>query len=101
MDFVLRAITPTYMPRRYNTRFFLADGALAHGTIGGDGELEDLAWWPLGAIDDLPLVDVTQAVLREALARWESKDRTGEITCKLLIYKYNNIVLRPLRVTRR
>lgn len=100
MDFVLRAITPTNMPRRYNTRFFLADGALAHGSIGGDGELEDLAWWPLSAIDDLPLVDVTQAVLREALARWGSHDNTGEKVSKLLIYKYNNIVIRPLLMPR-
>ena len=30
LDFVCRAITPTYSKRRYNTRFFLADGA-GHG----------------------------------------------------------------------
>jgi len=42
LDFVLRAITPRDSPRRYNTRFFLADGSHAAGELKGDGELLDL-----------------------------------------------------------
>lgn len=69
VDFVCRAITPTYSRRRYNTRFLMADGAFAQGRLSGDGELEDLAWRPVTALDDLPIVDVTAFVLAEAIAR--------------------------------
>jgi 8-oxo-dGTP pyrophosphatase MutT (NUDIX family) len=69
IDFVCRAITPTYSRRRYNTRFLLADGAFAQGRLGGDGELEDLAWRPITALDGLAIVDVTAFVLAEAVAR--------------------------------
>jgi 8-oxo-dGTP pyrophosphatase MutT (NUDIX family) len=71
--FVCRAITPTYSPRRFHTRFLLADGALCSGAIAGDGELEDLAWWPLDKIPALRLVDVTEFVLNEALALWRAR----------------------------
>ena len=96
MDFVLRAITPTSSPRRYNTRFFLADGGAAHGTILGDGELLDLAWWRLSKLDELPLVDVTRALLKHSLSRWNRRVPVGKEQPKLLIYKNNEIVLRNL-----
>ena len=67
-----RAITPTSSPRRYNTHFFLADATPFPGTIIGNGELEDLAWWPLGKIQNLGLVDVTEFMLAEALALWRA-----------------------------
>lgn len=69
VDFVCRAITPTYSRRRYNTRFLMADGAFVRGRLGGDGELEDLAWRPVTALDGLAIVDVTAFVLAEAIAR--------------------------------
>jgi len=69
VDFVCRAITPTYSRRRYNTRFLMADGAHAYGQLGGDGELEDLAWRSVTALDGLAIVDVTAFVLAEAIAR--------------------------------
>jgi 8-oxo-dGTP pyrophosphatase MutT (NUDIX family) len=72
LEFVCRAITPTSSARRYNTRFLLVDGARAGGTLGGDGELEDLAWRPASAYRHLGLVDVTAYVLSEALARWQA-----------------------------
>ncbi|MFO1057599.1 MAG: NUDIX domain-containing protein [Dongiaceae bacterium] len=72
LGFVCRAITPTSSSRRYNTRFLMVDGALVDGTLGGDGELEDLAWRPAGAYRHLGLVDVTAYVLAEALARWQA-----------------------------
>src|SRR4029453_12828106 len=72
LDFICRAITPTYSKRRYNTRFFLADGALARGEISGSGELLDLGWRNLDELRGLGLVDVTQYVLREALRRWRA-----------------------------
>jgi 8-oxo-dGTP pyrophosphatase MutT (NUDIX family) len=69
IDFVCRAITPTGSHRRYNTRFFLADGAECQGALVGDGELEDLGWRPVDETGRLNLVDVTAFVLAEALRR--------------------------------
>ena len=69
LTLVARAITPTGSPRRFHTRFFLADGASVQGTVRGDGELEDVRWVPLAEVATLPLpAEVTGLVLREALA---------------------------------
>jgi 8-oxo-dGTP pyrophosphatase MutT (NUDIX family) len=76
-DYICRAITPRGSHRRYNTRFFLGDGATAEGSIAGDGELEDLAWRPVEAMAGLNLVDVTEYVLAEALRRWRRGHRPG------------------------
>jgi 8-oxo-dGTP pyrophosphatase MutT (NUDIX family) len=93
LDFLLRAITPVTSHRRYNTRFFLADGALATGNLLSNGELEDLAWRPKRALDDLNIVDVTHAVLAEAFSRWEDRRAVGTTEPKLLNYKNNIMTL--------
>jgi 8-oxo-dGTP pyrophosphatase MutT (NUDIX family) len=64
LTLIARAITPTDSPIRFHARFFHADGDRAEGDLGGDGELADLAWRPVGTALDLPLMDVTEAVLR-------------------------------------
>lgn len=87
LDFICRAITPTYSKRRYNTRFFLADGELAHGELGGSGELLDLGWRGLDELRTLGLVDVTQFVMREALRRWRSGLPPGREASRLFCYK--------------
>ena len=56
-DFICRAITPVTSARRYNTRFFLADGAQAVGSLDSNGELEDLAWRPVSALAGLEIVE--------------------------------------------
>jgi 8-oxo-dGTP pyrophosphatase MutT (NUDIX family) len=53
-----RAITPARLPIRFHARFFLADARHASGAIGGDGELEDIAWVPLQDANTLPIADV-------------------------------------------
>jgi 8-oxo-dGTP pyrophosphatase MutT (NUDIX family) len=73
LDFICRAITPVTSARRYNTRFFLADGAQAVGSVNSNGELEDLAWRPVSALSGLEIVDVTEYVLKEALRRWQTR----------------------------
>lgn len=93
---MFRAITPTTMARRFNTRFFLADGALALGEIRGDGELEDLAWWRVARLDGLALVDVTQALIKESIARWRKRAGIGAEGPKLLTYLSNNARIRPI-----
>ncbi len=67
---VARAITPTFSPRRFHTRFLLGDGGFAQGKIGGDGELEDIGWYALTDISDLPMANITKLVLEEALTHY-------------------------------
>jgi 8-oxo-dGTP pyrophosphatase MutT (NUDIX family) len=92
-DFLLRAITPVTSRRRYNTRFFLADGGLAHGTIQGSGELEDLGWRRKADLDGMNIVDVTHAVLAEAFRRWEDRRAIGSTEPKLLNYRNDIMTL--------
>jgi 8-oxo-dGTP pyrophosphatase MutT (NUDIX family) len=87
LDFICRAITPTASKRRYNTRFFLADGAAVSGDLAGDGELEDLNWWPIAALGRLAIVDVTEFVLTEALRRWRQRIPTGNEPPRLFCYR--------------
>jgi 8-oxo-dGTP pyrophosphatase MutT (NUDIX family) len=93
MQLVCRAITPTSSHRRYNTRFFLADGGAAQGTLGGSGELEDLRWFPIAETAGLGLVDVTQVVLAESLRRWRRGD-VSAAPAPLLSYRGNEVRLR-------
>lgn len=97
LDFVLRAITPRESPRRYNTRFFLADGAQAAGDLKGDGELLDLRWRATGDLDRLNIVDVTWELIRAAMRRWRDRSPVGAEQPKLLIYRNNKLTLTTLR----
>ncbi|GAB2175640.1 NUDIX hydrolase [Dongia sp. agr-C8] len=93
IDFICRAITPVTSPRRYNTRFFLADGARAVGSVNSNGELEDLAWRPVSALSGLNIVDVTEYVLKEALRRWQARSPAGAEPPKLLNYRNDIMTL--------
>jgi 8-oxo-dGTP pyrophosphatase MutT (NUDIX family) len=86
LRYVCRAITPRGSHRRYNTRFFLADGAAAAGEIKGDGELEDLAWRPVEAMAGFDLVDVTEFVLQESVSIW--KDATKANSERAPLFRY-------------
>ncbi len=95
MDFVARAITPVSSPRRFNTRFFMADGGEMAGTLLGDGELEDLAWRPVERMWRMALVDVTEFVLREALQRWQARTAIGSRPAPLFCYVNDTARVRP------
>lgn len=97
MEYLCRAITPVRSRRRFNTRFFLADGARAMGTLAGNGELEELAWHKTGALSELTLVDVTEYVLKTALERWHSGAAIGSLPPKLLNYRNDILTLRSMR----
>jgi 8-oxo-dGTP pyrophosphatase MutT (NUDIX family) len=98
IDFICRAITPVNSHRRYNTRFFLADGARAVGSVNSNGELEDLAWRPVSALSALNIVDVTEYVLKEALRRWQARCPAGAEPPKLLNYRNDIMTLSRHRV---
>jgi 8-oxo-dGTP pyrophosphatase MutT (NUDIX family) len=65
---IVRAVTPARSPVRFNTRFFLAAGEHAAGLLRSNGELEEIAWRACSEALRLPLADVTELVLRQALA---------------------------------
>jgi 8-oxo-dGTP pyrophosphatase MutT (NUDIX family) len=77
IDYICQAVTPTYSPRRYNTRFLLGDGDACEGDLCTNGELDDLAWRPADRLHRLKLLDVSLVVLREALDRWRRKVPPG------------------------
>jgi len=70
MQLLGRAITPTESPIRYHTRFFLLtlDGTLDCAGQIRDEELEGVAWVGEEEAHRLDLIDVTDFMLRRALA---------------------------------
>ncbi len=69
LTYVGRAITPSHSSRRFNTRFFLADGESVFGEPRASTELEDVRWHPLGTGDlEDGLRDVTRFMLARAVA---------------------------------
>ena len=71
LDYIVRAITPTHSPIRFDTRFFMADGAKVSGELIETNELEDIGWHPLRhVISHLKIMGVTQFVLEEAWRNW-------------------------------
>ena len=66
--YVGRAITPTRAFRRFNTRFFLADGSTAFGDPAASDELEEVGWHPIRRRPLAPAADVTQFMLARAIA---------------------------------
>jgi 8-oxo-dGTP pyrophosphatase MutT (NUDIX family) len=68
LAYIGRAITPARAPRRFNTRFFLADGAAVIGEPAPSEELEEAGWHAASRVMLEPLADVTQFMLARALA---------------------------------
>lgn len=76
LDYIVRAVTPTHSPIRFDTRFFIADGGNVGGTLIETRELEDIGWHDLGrALEEMKLMGVTRFVLEEALRYWRQKPR--------------------------
>ncbi|HVH78842.1 MAG TPA: hypothetical protein VM782_05605, partial [Stellaceae bacterium] len=68
LRYVGRAITPVRVFRRFNTRFFLGEGADVIGEPTATDELEDVRWHPIGREPLEPLRDVSQFMLERAIA---------------------------------
>ena len=73
LEFIARAITPTYRVRRFDTRFFMVSDTSTY--INQDslrkqgGELEQVRWIPLSETRELDLPGVTRWVLDEVEKR--------------------------------
>jgi 8-oxo-dGTP pyrophosphatase MutT (NUDIX family) len=65
LDYVARAITPPASPIRFHGRFFFADAGATEGTLGGSGELIDLAFRPIRVSLALRVADITEFILGE------------------------------------
>lgn len=78
---IVRAITPTSSPIRFHTRFFLADGRGAVKAKEGDGELQEIAWYPFEKALTFDLWDVTEFVLREACRRFGRPPEPALLFC--------------------
>ncbi|MGC1412005.1 MAG: NUDIX hydrolase [Acetobacteraceae bacterium] len=64
-----RAVTPPASPIRFNARFFVVDTRHVTGTLGGDGELEELRYYAMQEALALDLAMPTRRVL-ERLRLW-------------------------------
>jgi 8-oxo-dGTP pyrophosphatase MutT (NUDIX family) len=65
LEYVYRAVTPPYRPRRFNARFFMADSErLANEVIESSGELLDIHWVTIEKALTLPIPRITDVVLR-------------------------------------
>ena len=76
LTYVGRAITPTGVFRRFNTRFFLGDGSAVFGEPVSSEELEDVGWHPIGRKPLVPFRDVTQFMLARAIALRDGSARS-------------------------
>lgn len=89
---IARAITPASSPIRFHARFFAATATDLQGKLAGSGELEELDWYSLTQALKLPIIDVTEFVLREVLAGHAA--RTTRTRIPLFSYRNNRPVIR-------
>ncbi|HUN42666.1 MAG TPA: NUDIX hydrolase [Acetobacteraceae bacterium] len=74
LDYLCRAVTPADSPIRFNARFLLVAEAEVSGTLGGDGELENLRFLGLQEALAIDLAGPTRMVLRRVQAWLEMTD---------------------------
>jgi len=87
LSYIVRAITPSHNPIRFDARFLMADAKHAKGSLGGSGELVDLRWVTLDHALTMQVVDVTEFVLEEVRdILTEQTSRTSEIP----LFTYRN-----------
>lgn len=65
LRYLCRALTPAMSPVRFNARFLMAPAEAATGELGGTGELEHLAYYPVGETPPHELAPITAKVLGE------------------------------------
>lgn len=77
LEFVARAVTPAYHPKRFDARFFTADAErlLSLDRREGTGELDEIAWFALEDARKLDLPAITRFVLAEVERRLDGPER--------------------------
>jgi 8-oxo-dGTP pyrophosphatase MutT (NUDIX family) len=69
LHYLCRAITPGFLPVRFNARFLVVDADRVRGSLAGSGELEDLRWYGMQKALALDLASPTRMVVEE-LGAW-------------------------------
>jgi len=87
LSYIARAITPAGNPIRFNTRFLMIDAKHASGTLAGSGELINLQWFSIEDALQMPLVDVTEFVVREVENRLSNEGNRPNV---IPIFTYLN-----------
>jgi len=77
VEMIARAITPPALPKRFDARFFLAfaEDLMSLERQPDCGELDEIAWVGLDAIDDIQLPSITKFVIKEVIQRLEDPNR--------------------------
>lgn len=68
LEYLCRAVTPPVSPIRFNARFLLVPESAVSGTLGGDGELENLRFYGLHEALAVDLANPTRLVLQRVEA---------------------------------
>ncbi len=73
MDYIGRAITPPFQPKRFDARFFMVEAEHIHGdlhdTSNASGELLEIHWLPISEAKKLELQGITLLMLDEVKKR--------------------------------
>lgn len=80
LHYLARAVTPPNNSIRFNARFLVVSAEYVSGTLGGDGELENLQFYPLQEALELDLALPTRRVT-ERLRTWlamSEEDRVAQ-----------------------
>jgi 8-oxo-dGTP pyrophosphatase MutT (NUDIX family) len=78
LQFLGRAITPSYQPIRFHARFFSIPFERLNGELGGDGELEDLRWIGLDEIHGLEMMIVQEMIMATLKRRLAGLDAPAQ-----------------------
>ena len=74
LEYLCRAVTPPNSPIRFNARFLLVPESAVSGTLGGDGELENLRFYPIQEALAIDLAGPTRLVLQRVGAWLDMTD---------------------------
>jgi 8-oxo-dGTP pyrophosphatase MutT (NUDIX family) len=75
LEYLARAVTPSDSPIRFNARFFCIHASQVSGTLGGDGELDNLRYYSMTEALALDLAGPTRRML-EQLNMWLTLSET-------------------------
>ncbi len=73
LDYIARAVTPPMRKKRFNTRFFVMDGANITGSLDGSGELLDMKWVTIDEALELNIPLITEYILAQVKEYLEAR----------------------------